>query len=515
MFRSLYLKTTVLVLLALFTLQITFVKAEDEEGDTYDDVKERDKASDEFEGTKKATGVSPEEAEEIAEAIERGVEYLKSKQKEDGSFGLYSNNYFVGGQALTLLALIKGGVSRKDPIIEKGMDWLREAYKREKKGIISDDGQGRTVRMGGKAPYTRTYSAGVILMLLETYYQEEAKKPRKSKKSKRKTSSRKKKKDAKAPKQLKPSSQDLQWIKELVAYIQENQHGDTGIWGYPDRAPYGGVEQPGSVSNSVGQKVWADLSNAQYALLGLKAAARMDVQVDLPELYQKVLRFLIDAQDTDGPEIEGVDVKVDEEDKHRTGVFRKTKEVYRARGWTYTGHLKNDETKIQLTRTGSMTTAALAALVIAKSELVDMRELKTGSDFDEEINQAVWDGMAWLQDNFTVKHNPATGAASAGKTTYPMWHYYYLYGLERVGMLAGRDFFGENEWYPTGARYLIKKQEENGRWNSKKDNPHAGGGHDHPTADTCYAILFLKRATIPTGVPIPRPVITGKKRKKD
>jgi hypothetical protein len=75
-----------------------------------------------------------------------------------------------------------------------------------------------------------------------------------------------------------------------------------------------------------------------------------------------------------------------------------------------------------------------------------------------------------------------------------MNHYYFLYGLERVGVLAGTEFLGEHEWYPVGARYLLREQKGDGSWASVKSPPN---GHPADYMDTCYAILFLRRATLP------------------
>ena len=65
----------------------------------------------------------------------------------------------------------------------------------------------------------------------------------------------------------------------------------------------------------------------------------------------------------------------------------------------------------------------------------------------------------------------------------PKWHIYYLYGLERIGMLYGTDRIGSHDWYDEGAAWLIKHQADNGSWRN--------------VPDTCFAILFLRRATAP------------------
>jgi hypothetical protein len=93
----------------------------------------------------------------------------------------------------------------------------------------------------------------------------------------------------------------------------------------------------------------------------------------------------------------------------------------------------------------------------------------------------VHEGLVWLAKNFSVTYNPGKyehGGAENGKDQY----YYFLYGLERAGMLYGTEIMGAHKWYPEGAKVLIADQKADGSW---------GGGAD----DTCFAILFLKRAT--------------------
>jgi len=74
--------------------------------------------------------------------------------------------------------------------------------------------------------------------------------------------------------------------------------------------------------------------------------------------------------------------------------------------------------------------------------------------------------------------------------------YYFLYALERAGMLCGVEALGGHKWYPEGVQHLLGAQKPDGSWLSPL--PHG----DRPVLlnsvwDTCFAILFLKRATRP------------------
>ncbi|MDI6788637.1 MAG: HEAT repeat domain-containing protein, partial [Planctomycetota bacterium] len=100
---------------------------------------------------------------------------------------------------------------------------------------------------------------------------------------------------------------------------------------------------------------------------------------------------------------------------------------------------------------------------------------------DIKGNLNIKKAIEWLEKNFTI----ADPSDDIGKSYSP---YYYLYALERAGTLLGIESFGKNQWYPLGARYLLSKQESNGSW----------GGD----INTCFAILFLRRATKPFKIEI-------------
>ncbi len=90
-------------------------------------------------------------------------------------------------------------------------------------------------------------------------------------------------------------------------------------------------------------------------------------------------------------------------------------------------------------------------------------------------------GMKWLTDHFSVNKN-----------------YYYMYGLERVGILFGTATLGTHDWYQEGARLLLKEQKANGSWGDHQDKPDSKEKEsERNTQDTCFAIIFLKKATRP------------------
>ncbi|MCP5069273.1 MAG: hypothetical protein GY946_22135 [bacterium] len=155
--------------------------------------------------------------------------------------------------------------------------------------------------------------------------------------------------------------------------------------------------------------------------------------------------------------------------------------------------------------TGSMTAGGLSSLVVVHDLLKKVpKKLKNKAHRAEvkkylkETEQSVWDAIAWLSANYTVEENPGSGKNGMWKPSE--WHYYYLYGLERACVLAGKRYLAKSDWYADGAELLVDAQKEAGQW-----QPQA---RSMPLVDTCFALLFLKRAALRTDGP-KRPVITG------
>ena len=75
-----------------------------------------------------------------------------------------------------------------------------------------------------------------------------------------------------------------------------------------------------------------------------------------------------------------------------------------------------------------------------------------------------------------------------------LWHYYYLYGLERAGRLTARRKIGEYDWYREGASYLVQAIGTVVSRSSWK-----GGGHAEDNEDiaTSLALLFLSKGRWP------------------
>ena len=406
-------------------------------------------------------------ADEVNAAIDKGVLWLRGQQKNKGNFPAYgdklpSDKYDpmdLGVNALVLLTLAKSGVPAEDKAIEKLLVHCRSDFalmKSRKKVTV--------------------YSAATLLLALDAVFNPQATDETTVEHDRDAYGSGTRVTRKKTPCKYPASVQPL--VEELAKILRGYQVANGG-WRYP------GAE--GSVPGI------ADLSNTQYALLGLDVAARCGVAVPL-ETWMKALEYLLKEQDVDGfPSelfVENPAYEPGADDPPRWVSAGKRK----ARGWTYLPGHKDPNT-------GSMTCAGVTCLAIVKERLTEAG--KCPPETGHRIDTAILDGLAWLSDAFTVKDNPVVPAAPA------MWHYYYLYGLERVGAFTGVRHHQKREWYAEGARFLLGGQVKDGHWPNGPSVNKASDNTESDVVQTCFALLFLKRATAPPTVPVTPPVLTG------
>lgn len=142
--------------------------------------------------------------------------------------------------------------------------------------------------------------------------------------------------------------------------------------------------------------------------------------------------------------------------------------------------------------TGSMTCAGLTSMIIAAGQLqepdakVDGDRIECCQRSDAETD-SIQRAIQWMERNFSVTHNPGTDQR---------WLLYYLYGLERVGRMTNRRFFGKHDWYREGADFLIQLKAGQGadltnRWSGKDRS------ETNDSVATSFALLFLSKGRWP------------------
>lgn len=304
-------------------------------------------------------------------------------------------------------------------------------------------------------PFVQMYHAGALAMAIEAQYISDEERRLVAK--------------GQSPSEFKRaiSPDDRELMTELVEWIASKQEENTpGLLGY---------------GQSPGQPV--DLSNTQFAALALAAASRCGVEIPVG-LVRDMGNGVTKFQQTDGPEV----YRVKERKKNGKWVYERYPD--KARGFSYS--FSPTDPPVAGSPTGSMTGAGVCVMLVLldiyEAFDADRRKEEMGSaeakDWMRKVQTSADCGTAWLQHNYAVDYNPGL---SGDRTNF----YYYLYALERVGAFTPTEFIGEHSWYEDGALTLLVSQEEKGSWRAVED--------------TCFAILFLSRATTPT-----RRVITGK-----
>jgi hypothetical protein len=208
-----------------------------------------------------------------------------------------------------------------------------------------------------------------------------------------------------------------------------------------------------------------DNSNSQYAALGLRACHDAGITLPRETVVKPGKRWWITSQLGDKG---GKDVSV------ATGGGQILADP---RGWSY---------GTADPAYSSMSTGAIGAVCIYDYIL--------GEDWRKD--KVVAAGMGWLNKNFSVTEN--IGPCQTGGQDKKEFLYYYLYALERAGMLYDTALIGNHDWYLDGARVILAAQKPDGSW------AESGPATMRPTWDTCFAILFLKRATRPLVVSVDR-----------
>ncbi|MCA8910157.1 MAG: hypothetical protein KDB82_00510 [Planctomycetes bacterium] len=373
-------------------------------------------------------------------AIMNGVERLWKLQDKEGLWPY--GNHKRGGTALSLLALLMCGVDQADQRITDAFALLNEQK------------------------FQTTYDVAISIMAYEARYISKAEREAFLKGEK----ADKDKRDL--------SDEDKAEVQRLTDWLIKNRNEPNVMWNYKrdEKLP-----------------ARYDFSVTQYALLGLGSAMRCGISIP-PGYVRELVEFVQQQQAQDGPEIKRVvGYKPGKKKRGKKGddkVTLSTKDV-KARGWTYGAATTYVRDTGATSAYGSMTCAGITCLIggmdIAANMDDETRRTEFGgssqyNNWQKHAQQSLEGGMAWMEYWFSITRNPNHGRA---------WYYYYLYGLERICMLADVRYLGTHDWYHEGASALITLQDKDGGWGN--------------AVDTCFALLFLKRGT----VPLRKPVITG------
>ncbi len=396
----------------------------------------------------------------INKAIESGVEWLKQRQDKDGSWGPVRGDSFygdpskkgdfardeLGPTAWALYTLAKCGVKKNDPVMKKGLQWI--ASKTEflvdvigGEAAKQDEVKGfQGVSRKNPRPLS-VYEGAAIVLMIEAVYQESAKLT--GKHSKRRLYSDNPLQVPDASKIPEDAWKMMHW---RLVYLSVGKRSGGGkglnINGQQNLKENGQAAGKGAGGWRYGQASGdADLSATQFVLLALRAASQAGYPVEKTSqrTWEEAAKYVKNCQNGDG-------------------------------GFTYQAGGPSS---------GSMTACGVSCLLICKEQMELSEERKPPAWIADSIAK----GMDWLDKNFEVDRNVGQNGSQE--------IFYYLYGIERVGDLSGRKEFNGKDWYTRGAMLLLERQEADGKWQDST------GYRPHDVLGSCFALLFLKRATIP------------------
>jgi hypothetical protein len=385
--------------------------------------------------------------EDIRKAVERGVESLRARQDNDGSWSFGNSGHTVGTSALVGLAMLECDVPGSDQAVKDAARTVRSGV-----GSIND-----------------TYDISLAVMFLDRL----------------------------------GLADDDPLIESLSQRLLAGQTAGGG-WGYfcphvssearrlrtgADKKNSDARDRPetqkqarrGNLQNDPRNQfaglMGDDNSNTQFATLALWIARRHHTKVDaaLKSVESRFRR----SQNADG-------------------------------GWGYKAIVSSGVMGGMSGSTASMTCAGLLGLAVgygvSTHTLHTNIKPKKEADKEKETprDAAVARGINFLaqvlepalraEDDPPAMRNFGRGGFGmrGGGMGGGIVHnglgseYYFLWSLERVAMVYSLKTLGDKDWYAIGTKYLLKNQENDGSWR----------GNLGPTVDTCFALFFLRRANL-------------------
>ena len=347
----------------------------------------------------------------VAKALEQGTAHLRAlladvdRDELKGQPADGDRSYNSGRLALGLLALIKGGVNKADPVLQRALVTLRSR------------------------PLIDTYSLGNALMALEAYY---------------------------AP--------DDEW-----KHLREGAIDRPGARTLPDADRALAGKWTTALLQNIDTRVdpaWLlrfnytrgeryDHSVNQYGLLGLYSAHLCGVDL-AAQVWEAAANHLIASQTAGNGKFD-LDL-VDYRSLARMATdpdFKRTVShtIVHPAGWNYGDPKDGGETSPVW---GSMTCAGITGLAICQAALLDQGGKRGRLQGDATAARNA--GFGWLAQHLTCRCHPGVIFRQQ------QWFFYYLYSLERAALLSGIALLQDRDWYFEGAMVLALSQHDDGSW---------------------------------------------------
>ena len=393
-------------------------------------------------------GDAPADQAKIDDALRRAVDRLWQDRNDDASwdYGDNSRNRELGMTALALLALYENAQFRDERFAES-LQWVRD------NALANKD----------------TYSVSLALVLL-----------------------------ARVGKR-----QDRGLVFSLAKKLIAGQKS-TGAWHYDVPVLKRSAERDRG-SRPARKGGMGDLSVTQFAVLALWQAEQAGVDVE--DSLQRVRERLAWGQlDSGGWSYPGTPYDDERNTMTTAGAFM----------WvTSSAHMVNDARD---SGRGKVSAPKYADAGVYEDLRGEIDKRNTQADEDEKSDEWSWRdrlppeidvGAAspLLDDPYLQKALGRVDHYARNLKGGGSYRIYYLWSVERLGVLLGFDRFGKTDWFAQGSRLLVESQREDGSWGPERD----AEGHYLYGPDTCFAMLFLRRANLGSAVtrmivaPPPRP----------
>ena len=390
--------------------------------------------------------VAQTESEVTASRL-KGVEYLKSRQSKDGSWEFKSHP--VGITALCTIALIENGVPLTDAHVQGGYNYVKD----------------------NSSNLKSTYDLALAVVLLSRI----------------------------------GDRRDKPRIRLLAARLVAGQN-ETGGWTYTcPQVDTEVLESPAKLPRP--KEGFGDNSCTQFAVLGLWVASRTGLNID--RTLAVVARRFIATQHEDGgwgyaaekkTDVAAPAAGADAAAAAAAAAANKPPVATKpAAGATKPGDGKEaPKANIpETTPTGaSMTGAGLFCLAVAEATRIrnvrkaeKRSETTTPATTSETKEEEAQTATSLLENPIFARGFKRTGdfvkGIGQGSPRYFMW------SVERVGVLLGVEEMGGVNWFQRGSSALIKSQLETGGWPTAWPETDMDG-----LSDTAFAVLFLRKANL-------------------
>jgi hypothetical protein len=366
---------------------------------------------------------------QINQAVDKGVAYLKRAQTN----GVWDRGQETpGATALAAWTLLECGVKANDPLMQKAADYIRKAAVAETKNYAISLDIFFFDKLGDPEDIPLLEALAVRLLDSQnraggwTYFSADVP-----------AAERKRLKDLVDNRKGKPG--DIPQRPQLPRQLTQL---DPAIQQQIRQLPKRALTDRHPAAQGL-----ADNSNTQFAMLALWVARKYGVPVE--NALQRTAKRFADSQ------------------SRQNG------------SWEYMS-APQGAPKLPVAQTSSyaMTCAGLLGLTLGHAGTAAGKGKNSKALLLADAQFQA--GLAHLGQILQGKVAQAGG--DAGKI------YYFLWSLERVGVVCDLDLIHGIDWYAAGSKLLLSRQDSNGSWQ--------GGEFSQGACDTCFALLFLKRANV-------------------